>query len=241
MAALFIAIPVFAFLPQTILWVLRSFTSVYPTSIEEVRAIGFVMIPALYFILRLFGLVLEHGGRHRALKAVAIAVATIALPLSMKSMPVSAREGILSAMGVLGVVDSGNPASVLNARAVLGIAHSTPFYYSTEEVIRWIRGNTPRGTRILTSRDELLLLRDREVIGPRQVAQVPARAGVELPAMSQLFVRTEEAIRSRDTDRVERLAKAYGADFFVVPWRAEGAAYVDQYFSIIAVRKDLGD
>jgi hypothetical protein len=241
MAAMLVAVPVFAFVPQTVLWALRSFTRIYPATIEEVRAIGFVMIPALYFVLRLFQLVLAEGGRYRRLQAAAVVVATIALPLTMKSLPNSAREGILSLMTALHVVDPSSPSSVINARSALGITYSTPFYYSTEGVIRWIRDNTPPGTRILTDRDELILLRDREIVGPRQVAAVPPKFGVELPAMTQMVFGTMEAMRSRDTPSVERLAESYGADFFVVAWPVENALYRDNYFSVVRVRKHPDD
>ena len=241
MTALFVFVPVFAFLPQTMLWALRSFTGVYPTTIEEVRAIGLIMIPALYFVLRLFQSILSEGGRHRNLKAAAVIVATVALPLFMKSIPLGAREGILSIMASLRVVDTSNPASVVNARSALGIAHATPFYYSTMGAIRWIRDNTPSDARILTDRDEFILLRDREIVGPRQVAAVPPRMGVELPAMTEVLFQTTQALQSRNTARVELVASAYGADYFVVPWPVENALYRDEYFSVLAAGRRQGD
>ena len=241
MTALFVIVPVFAFLPQTMLWALRSFTRVYPVTIEEVRAIGFIMIPALYFVLRLFQSILSEGGRHRNLKAAAVVVATVALPLFMKSIPLGAREGILSIMTSLDVVDAGNPASVVNARSALGIAHATPFYYSTLGAIRWIRDNTPSDARILTDRDEFISLRNREIVGPRQVAAVPPRMGVELPAMTEVFFHTTQALQSRDTAKVELVASAYGADYFVVPWPVENALYRDEYFSVLAAGRRQDD
>ena len=241
MIAMFMVVPVFAFLPQTLLWALRSFTSIYPATIEEVRAIGLIMIPTLYFIMRLFQTVLMDGGRYRNLKAAAVVVATIALPLFMKSIPHSAREEIFSVMCSLRVVDAASPASVINARSALGIANTTPFYYSTEGVIRWIRDNTPSDAHILTDRDELYLLRGRTIVGPRQVAAVPPQYGVERPAVVEAFFQTTEALQSLDTARVERVAISYGADFFVVPWRDENALYRDEYFSVVATRKNPGE
>jgi hypothetical protein len=135
-------------------------------------------------------------------------------------------------------VDPSNPSSVINARSALGVTHSTPFYYSTEGVIRWIRENTPPDARILTDRDELILLRGREIVGPRQVAAVPQREGIELPAMTQMVYQTMEAIQSRHTASVERLARSYGADYFVVPWQVETALYRDHFFSVVGVSKN---
>jgi hypothetical protein len=241
MAAMLVAVPVFAFVPQTILWGLRSFTDVYPATIEEVRAIGFIMIPALYFVLRLFQLMLAQGGRSRYRKAAAVVAATIALPFAMKALPHSAREAVLGVMTRLRVVDPADAPGVINARSALGIMHGTPFYYSTQGVMRWIRDNTARNTRILTDRDELILLRDHEIVGPRQVAAVPEREGVELPENMQILFRMSEAMQSRDTASVARLARSYGADFFVVPWQVPDALYCDSYFSVVAVRKGPGD
>jgi hypothetical protein len=59
MAAMLVVVPLFAFLPQTILWGIRSFMSIYPATIEEVRAINLVIVPALYFGMRLFMRVLQ--------------------------------------------------------------------------------------------------------------------------------------------------------------------------------------
>ena len=140
-------------------------------------------------------------------------------------------------MTSLGVVNPSDPGSVMNARSALGISHTTPFYYSTERVISWLRQNTPPGTRILTDRDELILLREREIVGPRQISAVPPRAGVELPDLAQIYFWTQQALREHDFARLERIAEMCGADFIVVPWNAAGAVYSDNYFSVVPVGK----
>jgi hypothetical protein len=239
MVAMFVAIPVFAFLPQTILWILRSFMDVYPATIEEIRAIGLIMIPVLYFVLRLLQQIHMSSGPHRNLKTAAVIVAVVVLPLTIKSLTPNAREGILSAMSTLHMVDPASAASVANARSALGIAHSTPFYYSTQDVIRWIRGNTPLNSRILTERDELLLVRDREIVGPKQVAAVPPRAGVELPGLTRIYFQTMQAMQSRDLSQVQLLAMSFGADFVIVPWRVDGAPFQNDYFSVVPVQRPL--
>jgi len=235
MVALFMAVLMFSFLPQTAMWILRSFTGVYPATMEEVRALSLVMIPSLYFILRLFQSILERDDPARKLLAVAVVIGTIALPLGMKSMPYSVRETLLSVMTTFRVVDADDPASLNNARSALGISHELPFYYSTEQTIEWFRANTSPDTRILTDRDEFVLLRDWEIIGPRQVAAVPPRFGVEIPEMSEVFFRTKEAMRSGNTAKVRELALKYGADYAVVPWRVPRAIYTDDYYSVIAL------
>jgi hypothetical protein len=235
MVAMFVAVPVFAFVPQTALWVLRSFTSVYPATLEEVRAISLIMIPALYFVLRLFRRILESRASHRRLKAGAVVVAVLALPLLMKNLPIRAREGILSTMMVLHVVDSGSVSNVTNARAALGIsAGASPLYYSTQGVREWLARNSPPGARILTDRDDMILLRDRVILGPRQVA---VNIYKPTPEETEIFLGTSRAMAAKDTERVKALAQSYDADFVVVAWRVDGAAFMDDLFSVIPVRR----
>jgi hypothetical protein len=107
-------------------------------------------------------------------------------------------------------------------------------------VIRWVRENAPKGSRILTDRDEFIVLYGHEIVGPRQVAAVPNRYGIELPAMTQVFFQTMEAVQSRDTARVADVARSYAADYFVVPWPVEGALYRDRFFSLVATRRNPG-
>jgi hypothetical protein len=233
MAALFVVVPVFAFGPQTLLWLLRSISGVYPATIEEVRAIGFIMIPALYFVLRLVQSI--PAGDNRRLKVAAIVLGVLALPLGLKALPNPAREALLSVMMAVGAVDAKQESSVNNARVALGILHTTPFYYSTLGSMEWLRRNARPGNRVLTDRDEFVLLRELEVVGPRQVAGVPDRAGVEMPAMAEVFFKTRDAIQSRDQSKVGDLAATYGADYYVVPWAADGASYRDEYFSVVPV------
>jgi hypothetical protein len=235
MVAMFLAVPVFAFGPQTALWALRSFTSVLPATLEEVRAIGLIMIPALYFILRLFKRVTEGGGRQAPLKAGAVVVAVLALPVLMKNLPLWAREGILSTMTALHVVDTGSVSGVANARAALGIsAGASPLFYSTQGVREWLVRNTAPGARILTDRDDMILLRDRVILGPRQVA---VNIYKPTPEEADLFLRTSRAMEAKDTERVKALAESYDADVVVVAWRVDGAAFADDAFSVIPVRK----
>jgi hypothetical protein len=235
MVALFFAVPAFAFLPQTALWILRSFTSIYPATIEEVRAFSLIMIPTLYFILVLFSRVLESGRPRAALEAGAVAVAVLALPLLMKNVPHWAREGILSTMVALCVVDAGNESGLANARAALGIfPGSSSLYYSTQGVRAWLERNTPRQARILTDRDDLVLLRDRVILGPRQVAVNVYKGGF---GEASLFLRTSQAMAARDIARLEEIATSHDADFIVVGWPVESAAYSDGTFSVLSLGK----
>lgn len=235
MMAMFFAVPLFAFGPQTMLWVLRSFTPVYPATIEEVRSLSLIMIPALYFILRLFKRTVDNGGSLAPLKAGAIVIAVLALPLSMKSLPHWARGQILSAMMTLHVVDSMSAPRMANARAALGLlAGESPLYYATQGVRDWFVRTTPPGTRILTNRDDMILLRDRVILGPRQVSATTYGATLQ---ETEIFLRTSQAMETNDTERVKELAASYDADFVLVAWRADGAVFADNNFSVIPVRK----
>jgi hypothetical protein len=64
MAAMLVAVPLFAFLPQSVLWALRSFATIYPATVEEVRALNLVMVPGYYFVMGLFMQVVQ-GDRAR--------------------------------------------------------------------------------------------------------------------------------------------------------------------------------
>jgi hypothetical protein len=163
----------------------------------------------------------------------AIVVAVVALPLFMKNLPHWAREGLLSVMSAVGVVDIRSDASVANARAALGIAPgASSLYYSTQGVRAWLLENTAPGSRILTDRDDLVLLRDRVILGPRQVA-VNVYKGT--PQDSALFLQTTEAMKARDLARLKALAAAQAADVVVVTWPVPGEVYTDGTFSVVPI------
>ena len=235
MLAMFFAVPIFAFGPQTVLWILRSFAPVHPVAYEEVMALSLIMIPALYFVLGLFRRILESKRPRAQLEAGAVVVAVLALPLVMKNLPHWAREGILSTVTAWHIVDTGNASRVASVRSALGLSASAPpTYYATQGVREWLARNTAPGARILTDRDDMILLRDRVILGPRVLdayifTATALRAG--------LFQRTSRAMQARDTDRVREIAESCDADFAVVAWRVDGAAYSDDAFSVIAVRQ----
>jgi hypothetical protein len=232
MVGMFIAVPLFAFAPQTILWGLRSFTSVYPVTIEEVRALGLIMIPALYFILRLYERVVSGDPRTARRRAAWIVIGVLILPLMMKGLTRPVREQILSAMMTLHVVDPANEARVANARAALGLGAATaPLYYSTVGVRQWLSANAGWGARILTDRDDLILLRDKTIIGTRQAG---AMAYYVTGEEADVFLQTSRAMARRDLPSLARIAQAHKVDFIVVPWKVAGAAYSDEDFSVVS-------
>ena len=231
MVTLLAAVPLLAFGPQTALWFLRTYTGVLPVNLEEIRAISLIMIPALYFILRLFQRALAHGGRQARYGGAAIVFAVLALPLMMKAMPTWAREGVLRTMAAVGMFDTSSETSASNARAALGLsARGAPLYYSTHGVRGWLQANTKWGDRILTDRDDLLLLHERNVIGPRQVG---ASTYYATSGDTDVFRETSRAIAGRDLDALLAIARRQKAAYVVVPWRVAGARFSDGEFSVV--------
>ena len=235
MLAIFIAIPVVAFGPQTALWLVRGFLPVPPINIEEIRTISFIMIPSIYFTLRLFEYaIIQKGG---PLWGCAVAVAFVALPLGMKSLPAGARENILMAAINFKLLDSLNSAQVQNARSALGISYDYPYYYSTLAVRRWLSENPGAYHKILSDRDELMLL-NRPIVGPRQAAAAPGKviSADESELLTKAFFDTKVALSSRDVNRVMQVGRHYGADIAIVPWKAANALYQDSYYSVVGIK-----
>jgi hypothetical protein len=98
-----------------------------------------------------------------------------------------------------------------------------------------LQATTPPQARILTDRDDLILLVDRVVIGPRQAVVTTFAPSAE---QAQFYLQLAQAMETRDTARLKELAKVQAADFVVVPWRMEGALYVEDDFSVISFRND---
>ena len=235
MLAFFGAIPLVAFGPQTALWIVRGFLPLFPINMEEIRTISFIMIPSIYFTLRLFEFaIIQKGG---PLWGCAVAVAFVALPLSMKSLPAGARENILLSAINFKLLDPSNPAQVQNARSALGISHDYPYYYSTLAVRRWLSENQGAYHKILSDRDELMLL-NRPIVGPKQVAAAPGKviSGEESELLTKAFFDTKAALSSRDVDTVMQVGRRYGADIAVVPWKAVNALYQDSFYSVIGIK-----
>ena len=232
--AFFVAIPVVAFGPQTALWLVRGFLPIPPINIEEIRTISFIMIPSIYFTLRLFEFAIQ--GKREPVLGCAIAVVFVALPLSMKSLSASTREHILKTAIHLKLLDPSNQAQVQNARSALGISYEYPYYYSTLGVGRWLSENPQTFNKLLSDRDELILL-NRPIVGPRQVAAAPTQSISieEIKLLTKAFFDTKTALRSRDLATVMQVGRSYGADIAVVPWQVANALYQDSYFSVVRI------
>jgi hypothetical protein len=233
MLALFAAVVLFSFGPQTLVWIVRSMHPIHPVNLEEIRTLSLIMIPSLYFILRLFTRVADGGGPRVRWKAAGIVAGVLVLPLLMKGLPVWVRESVLATMTATHMVDARSESALANARVALGLgARRAPFYYATEGVRGWLAKNAAPGARVLTDRDDLVLLRDVVLVGPRQVG---ATSYYPTQALTDVYLQTSGAIERGDLVRVKKLAKALDVDYAVVPWRVESAPFVDNDFSVIAL------
>jgi hypothetical protein len=235
--AFFVATPVVAFGPQTVLWLVRGFIPIAPINFEEIRTISFIMIPSIYFTLRLFEFAIKR--KRGLLMGSAVTAIFIVLPLSMKSLSANARENILTAALNLKLLDSSDQAQVQNARGALGISYEYPFYYSTLGVRRWLSENPKSFDRLLSDRDELILL-NRPILGPRQVAAAPSYniSKNETELLTNAFFETAAALKSQDLATVMEVGRRYGADTAVVPWKVHNAIYQDSYFSVVRITSE---
>jgi hypothetical protein len=171
----------------------------------------------------------------------AITLLFIALPLSMKSLSANARENILTSALRLKLLDSSDEAQVQNARRALGISHEYPFYYSTMGVRRWLSENPLIFKKLISNHDDLILL-NRAIVGPRQLAVAPFESisNKESELLTKAFFETEAAFKSHDLETVMEVGKRYGADTAVVPWKVDNALYQDSYFSVVRINSKQG-
>ena len=234
MLAFFVAIPVVAFGPQTAIWLVRGFLPIPPINMEEIRTISFIMIPSIYFTFRLFEFAIQ--GKRGAMLGSAIITIFVALPLSMKSLSTNARENVLATAVHLKLLDASNQAQLQNARSALGLSYDYPYYYSTLGVRQWLSENPWVFNKLMSDRDELILL-NRPIVGPRQVAAAPTQSisADKSELLTKAFFDTKAALRSRDLAAVMQVGRSNGADIAVVPWKVAGALYQDSYFSVVRI------
>ena len=219
---------------QTLLWVLRSITEIYPINFEEIRAISLLMVPSIYFVTRLVALLWWGEGRRFAAAAVVLAF-TLQPILMIRSLPVPWREGLIARMAQAGVLPANDTIRLLYARQYLGLANEGPrFYYSTLGVLEWLHANAGPEDRVMTDRNEIPLA-EMPVVGAFQrvmmmTVTVPARREWK----NQLDV-VAQALATRDLDVIFQTARELGATLVIVPWQEPSALYRDENFSILRV------
>ena len=225
------AIVFFALGPQTALWILRKFTEITPVNIEEIRALSFLMIPALYFCVRLFDWLGDQSGLTNFWGRTGVVIAYLALPLTMKSLTPEVRNRILDTVVRVGLVNS-NPAAINNARSALGLSYRVPLYYPVEGISRWLRDNGQFNSLVLTDRDDMLV-RNLHFVGSRQEVALQDSQTDQASAVLFIHTRLKRTLSTQNLSEAMILAKEIEARYLIVPWPVEKAVYRDDYFSLI--------
>lgn len=236
LATFALAVPIAAFGLQAVVWVLRKYSSILPINFEEIRSINMIMLPALYFVCRLYELVPD--GRRipaTALRA-AIVVAVVLQPiLVLRMLPATWREGIVEAAIDRGVIKRNDSLRMLYARQFLGLgSEGRRFYYSSKPAIDWLKQHAGPNDRVLTNVDEFHGS-GLKTVGPFLGVMDISVWELRRATWAEMVEAVNAALASRDLDRVRQLARSLGATYAVVDWPVEGAAYSDEYYSVVRV------
>jgi hypothetical protein len=222
---------------QTLMWLARNVISIYPVNFEEVRTISLIMLPALYFVFLLFESMTTHANlaRKTAVATVFAAVVLLQPIVVVRFLPDSAKEAIVQLALTHGLLRRDDSLRASYARQFLALPQEGPlFYYSIENVVAWLNAHAPKGERVLSDRNDLLLAKV-EVIGAFNSMQGKGIATSAFQQWREALDDVNRAYRSADLLDVERVGRKYHATFAVVPWSVPDAAYRDRYFSIVRI------
>ena len=222
---------------QLLMLALRNLVPIYPINFEEVRSINLLMMPAVYFVFRLYE---SRRGTDRvpasALRLAIVAAFVLQPIVIIRLLPHQWREDLVTWAADTGMLKRGDTLRLLYARQYLGLATGGPrFYYSAQPAVEWLRKHTGPSDAILTDRNEFHLA-GLNAVGPflgmvQLMVTDPARR-----TWKERADVVNQALVSADTGQVVEAARRYGATFAVVPWPVNGAAYRDEYFSVIRVQ-----
>lgn len=229
---------VVAFGLQTTLWILRQWLPVFPVNFEEVRAMTFVMIPAIYFIYRLFEASLNLAPRAKGLACAALLVAAVLIqPVKLiKILPMEFREGVMKVAVQRGLLNEGDALRMMYARQLLGIEDTKRrFYYDAQGVIAWLKKNAGASQVIASDLNELAVL-DNRIIGSFNDMLNYQVGTKEREAWKHSVEELSSVLATGDTQRAKDWAQASGASFVVLPWHVDEAVYSDHFYSIVAIR-----
>lgn len=230
-----VAVVIFAFLPQTAMWILRNLRPVFPLNFEEIRTLSWLMLPCIYFSYRLFaeGSLIWPRFQSTTRNRMLVALAFLALPLTLKSFTYGVREQLFKASTFLNVVDSTDQKKIENARQALGISHKHVYYHDIQPLRIWAETHLPPNSIFLTNRDDLFDSK-LHLVGTRQQA-VLANPQDDPAALMANFEFTRQAMESRDLPALLTIARKLGATHVLVLWTQEDFVYQDDRFSIVAV------
>jgi hypothetical protein len=223
---------------QTVLWALRGRVPIFPVNFEEIRAINMIMLPAVYFVARLYEFGPRAGRISQQVFRIAVVAAFALQPiLVVRALPGPWREGILQAALDRGIVKRSDAPRVLYARQFLGLAgDGRRFYYSSRPVLQWLERNALPKDKVLTNLNDLHGARV-EVIGPflgivHMDVWDPKRGD-----WARTLEAIDRALASRDTGKVLSLGRRVGATYAIVDWPVEGAVYRDEHYSVVRVQR----
>ena len=231
------AVVLTAFGPQTVLWVLRHVTSIYPVNFEEIRVINVLMIPSMYFVFRLYECVPAIWGIPRNGVRIAIIAAFIFQPiLLIRTLPSQWREEIIEQAMIHGLLARSDAPRVIYARQFLGLAQDgARFYYSAQPVIAWLERNADRDDRVLTNLNEFHDTRTKS-IGPFLKVLGFDVWDADRAKWAASLQEVDRVLATGDIDQVTALASRYGATYVVVTWPVKDAVYRDKFYSVVRVK-----
>jgi hypothetical protein len=221
---------------QFVVWTVRRFFDIGPVTLEEVRAVNLLMLPATYFVFRLYQSRRAVDGRARVFVPAAIIAAFLLQPIVILNwLPVTWRQSMVNKAVAMDVLNHNDGLRMRYARQFLGLKESSPrIYYSTEALLPWLRRNTTSGDVVVTDRDDLFLEGVRTVGNFRAVFATTPRD----PSRRNLKAEVTAVSQALATGRVQEVidvAKRFRANLAIVPWPVADAVYQDRYFSVIRV------
>jgi hypothetical protein len=236
MAVFAFAVPLAAYGLQILLWALRNSIPVFPINFEEIRAINMLMIPSVHFIFRLYELAPASARLpQRAVRAAVLAAFALQPIVLVRAMPAQWREGLIDQAVAQGVLKSSDAPRMLYARQFLGLAgDGHRFYYSSRQAIDWLEKNAGPRDLVLTNLNEFHMSRVKAV-GPFLGIVTLDVWDIRRAKWVESLVAIDRALEARDLDAVIALARSLGATYAVVNWPVEGAAYRDEYYSVVRV------
>ena len=236
MATFACAVPLAAYGLQTVIYLTRDVMPIMPVNFEEVRAINMIMIPAVYFIFRLYELATPLRSLSPGVVRVAILVAFALQPIVVvRSLPAPWREGIIQEAVAQGLLRSSDAPRMLYARQLLGLAgEGRRFYYSSRPAMEWLERHAGPDDVVLTNLNEF------HMSGVKTAGPFLGIVNLQVWELSRTtwaesVEATDRALATKDLAKVLSVARSLGATYAVVDWPVEGAAYRDEFYSVVRV------
>jgi hypothetical protein len=224
---------------QMSLWILRSFTQIYPINFEEVRTICFLALPLYYLCLRGCEIVLKGvaGINTRAWFAMVVFPLLFVRPITLiRQLPESFRSELIVLSEKYGILDQQESQRTVYARQLLNL--ETPrdrFYYSIKPLALWLSSHSSPSDRILSNRDDLQII-PATIIGTSNSFLNTSSASERRQLMMGVYRELDIAVKAHDLSRILQIAHDCQATYAVIPWFVKDSAYSFGNYSIIVIR-----